>query len=604
MIIHLPRTNPVSGPTREFHISREARDHYGFDEALFTLTGNVIFANFHAARVFAHKMNQRRDLVRYPERAVRAGQINAMGLIDEILHYVVQLYREQKSPAMMKEALVWLERTVGAQELNEVLRRFVERFPPLPVYQQETTAEAYLEGETDGTPHRQVALEEMILLWLANENPGFSRFGELFDDTELRKETVYREAVEELRNFFDTQPSFGPDDQNLLDMLSAPARDSPHSLSGQLEFMRERWSGTLGNLLYRLLSSLDLITEEEKALFVGPGPSRVYEFKEDEYERFSPDQEWMPKVVLIAKNTHVWLDQLSKKYQRPISKLDEVPDEELDTIARRGFTGLWLIGLWERSAASQRIKQIMGNPEAVASAYSVDDYRIAHDLGGEEAYRNLRDRAWQRGIRMASDMVPNHMGIDSRWVIEHPERFIALDQAPFPSYSFTGADLCHDERVGIYLEDGYYDRTDAAVVFKRVDHWTGDETYIYHGNDGTSMPWNDTAQLDFLREEVRQAVTDMILRVARKFPIIRFDAAMTLAKKHYQRLWYPEPGSGGAIPSRAEHGLTKEQFDKLMPQEFWREVVDRVAEEVPDTLLLAEAFWLMEGYFVRTLGMH
>jgi hypothetical protein len=33
-------------------------------------------------------------------------------------------------------------------------------------------------------------------------------------------------------------------------------------------------------------------------------------------------------------------------------------------------------------------------------------------------------------------------------------------------------------------------------------------------------------------------------------------------------------------------------------------VVDRVAREVPDTLLLAEAFWLMEGYFVRTLGMH
>ena len=41
-----------------------------------------------------------------------------------------------------------------------------------------------------------------------------------------------------------------------------------------------------------------------------------------------------------------------------------------------------------------------------------------------------------------------------------------------------------------------------------------------------------------------------------------------------------------------------------MPNEFWREVVDRVAQEAPDTLLLAEAFWLMEGYFVRTLGMH
>ena len=47
-----------------------------------------------------------------------------------------------------------------------------------------------------------------------------------------------------------------------------------------------------------------------------------------------------------------------------------------------------------------------------------------------------------------------------------------------------------------------------------------------------------------------------------------------------------------------------ETFNQQVPGEFWREVVDRVAKEVPDTLLLAEAFWMMEGYFVRTLGMH
>jgi hypothetical protein len=164
--------------------------------------------------------------------------------------------------------------------------------------------------------------------------------------------------------------------------------------------------------------------------------------------------------------------------------------------------------------------------------------------------------------------------------------------------------LSEDERVGVYLEDHYYSREDAAVVFKRVDHWTGNEKYIYHGNDGTSMPWNDTAQLNFLKAEVREAVIQTILHVARNFPVIRFDAAMTLAKKHYQRLWYPQPGTGGDIPSRSEFSLTREEFDNAMPIEFWREVVDRVAQEVPDTLLLAEAFWMMEGYFVRTLGMH
>ena len=95
-----------------------------------------------------------------------------------------------------------------------------------------------------------------------------------------------------------------------------------------------------------------------------------------------------------------------------------------------------------------------------------------------------------------------------------------------------------------------------------------------------------------------------ILHVARRSPIIRFDAAMTLTKKHYQRLWFPEPGSGGDIPSRAEHGMTRGELDAAMPVEFWREVVDRVARDAPDTLLLAEAFWLLEGYFVRSLGMH
>ena len=79
---------------------------------------------------------------------------------------------------------------------------------------------------------------------------------------------------------------------------------------------------------------------------------------------------------------------------------------------------------------------------------------------------------------------------------------------------------------------------------------------------------------------------------------------MIMAKRQFRRLWYPEPGGGGDIASRAEHALSRQDFDRHMPEEFWREVVDRCAGEAPDTLLLAEAFWMMEGYFVRTLGMH
>jgi glycosidase len=590
----------------EFHVSRRSRDRYLFDQSLFSLHGNVIFANFLAARLFAQKMNAKRDLLLFPERTVRAGQINAMGLIDEILHFVVGLYRQQVNPQVMVQALDWLDERLGRETVDQALRRFADEYPPLAVYRREIPLEAYLTSETDGVPNRQIVVEELLLLWLANENPAFSPFLELFDDTALVQDTAYPQIIAALQAFFETQPPFGPDAQNLVEMLRSPAIAVPHSLTGQLEYIRQRWATLLGQYLFRLLNSLDLIREEDKVIFLGPGLSRVYDFSglAREAERFSPDREWMPSLVLIAKNAYVWLDQLSKKYRQSLYRLDHVPDEELDQLARWGFSGLWLIGLWERSQASKRIKQLRGNPEAVASAYSLFDYGIAGDLGGEEAYANLRDRASQRGIRLASDMVPNHMGIDSRWVIEHPDWFISLDHSPFPSYTFTGPNLSWDDRVAIYLDDHYYDSSDAAVVFKRVDQWSGNTRYIYHGNDGTSFPWNDTAQLNYLIAEVREAVIQTILHVARKFPIIRFDAAMTLAKKHFQRLWFPEPGTGGAIPSRAEHGLTRKQFDALFPTEFWREVVDRVAVEVPDTLLLAEAFWLMEGYFVRTLGMH
>ncbi len=69
----------------------------------------------------------------------------------------------------------------------------------------------------------------------------------------------------------------------------------------------------------------------------------------------------MPNVVLIAKSTYVWLEQLSKKYRRHIHRLDQIPDEELQLLASRGITGLWLIGLWERSIASRTIKRLRGH---------------------------------------------------------------------------------------------------------------------------------------------------------------------------------------------------------------------------------------------------
>lgn len=418
-------------------------------------------------------------------------------------------------------------------------------------------------------------------------------------------------------------------------VVAAVPAVAPEGLVGRLHWIRTNWPEPLGpGLAERLILAADLVAEEARALqmatrAVGPGAGAgvdpgagrvgvagvagVFPFPTERPEfgdlgaepvRFALDTDWMAPLVLQAKSTFVWLDQLSHRHGREIRTLDAVPDAELDRLARSGVSGLWLIGVWERSRASATIKHRRGNADAAASAYAIDRYEVAAELGGEAALADLAGRAAARGIRLAADMVPNHMGLDSRWVIEHPERFLSVDEAPFPSYTFEGPDLSPEPAVEIVLEDHYWDATDAAVVFRHRDRRTGATRFIYHGNDGTSFPWNDTAQLDFLRAEVREAVIATILEVARRFPVIRFDAAMVLARRHVRRLWWPAPGSGGGIPSRAEHALSDAAFDAAMPREFWREVVDRVAAEVPGTLLLAEAFWLMEGYFVRTLGMH
>ncbi|NVN89071.1 MAG: alpha-amylase [Desulfuromonadales bacterium] len=564
---------------------------------------------------------------------VHAGQINLFASLQAVFRYLIDVVAEQQVQGLLEDAL----RRSGIKPADETVRlvasSFVEQFPPAPVLEGAVSSGAWLDVSGSRAEHTRTVLRELLLLKLASENPAVDSFRQILDDGDLIAACEgYPRLVTAMTAALASGPTLPGFDMTLPEVLWAPIKASPGSLAGQVAFIREQWGALLPpDLWEELTGAFDILLEEERERGWGggeSGPTQVMEFGHPaqpdalfspvsagggsvlagydypEYEQFSSDADWMSNVVMMAKMVYIWLDQLSSQYGRPITCLDQVPDEELDRLAGAGFSALWLIGVWERSPASRRIKQLCGNSDAIASAYSLYDYEIAADLGGWDALANLRERSRKRGIRLASDMVPNHTGIYSRWVVEHPDWFIQTDYPPFPSYQFNGEDLSCSENVALQIEDGYWTKRDAAVVFRLVDRTTGRTRYIYHGNDGTSFPWNDTAQLNYLMPEVREAVIQTILHVARNFPIIRFDAAMTLAKKHFQRLWFPIRGLGGGVPSRAEHGMTREEFDALFPVEFWRQVVDRVAVEAPGTLLLAEAFWMMEGYFVRTLGMH
>src|SRR5512139_2419133 len=141
---------------------------------------------------------------------------------------------------------------------------------------------------------------------------------------------------------------------------------------------------------------------------------------------------------LFQINTRVRLSELAAALGRPAT-LDDLPDAELDRLARDGFDLVWLLGVWQTGEAARRVSAT--NPEwrdeyrrvlpdfretdVAGSCFAVRDYRVHTDFGGDDALARLRARLRRRGIRLILDFVPNHVAPDHRWVDEHPGFFIA-----------------------------------------------------------------------------------------------------------------------------------------------------------------------------------
>ena len=570
------------------------------------------------------------------ERILSAGELDGTLALTGLLAEVLDRLLPADAPLLAR-----LEDELGADGVEALLLAFRREF-----------AVDELPGE--GEAERAELVRLLLMVFWLNHNPATAVARRLFDDRALARKAPYRRAIELLAGGpvtgtraaedllearTDAEDVASDSERSVRHHLDAPIEASPRSLEGQLQAAVASWSD--GRPGEQVLRALDLLAEERPRVahdagaeldaadgddnddvpeavdlggWAGPAPGGGWQTPDWQQQarvlssgrttELGGETDWKPELVLQSKQAHVWLAQISRRRGETIDRLDRIPVEELETLVGDGVTALWLIGVWERSAASRRIKRHSGARSAAASAYSIRSYTVAADLGGDPAMEELIERAGSCGLRIGADVVPNHVGLDSTWVIEHPERLLSVEQCPFPGYDFDTPDLSSDPEIGLFLERGYYDRSDAAVVFRRLERRTGSESFVYHGNDGTGLPWNDTAQLDYLNPDTRRAMLDLILEQARRFPVLRFDAAMTLTRLHYQRLWYPKPGDGGAIPSRSLHGMSTERFTELMPDEFWCQVVEQVEGAELDTLLIAEAFWLMEPYFVRDLGMH
>jgi glycosidase len=258
---------------------------------------------------------------------------------------------------------------------------------------------------------------------------------------------------------------------------------------------------------------------------------------------------------LYQINTRVWLTDLSRKLGRRAT-LNDIPDAELDQLAKKGFDWIWMLSVWQTGLAGQRISR--SNPEwrhefqetlpdlsdedIPGSGFAITGYTVHQDLGGDAALARLRERLRKRGLRLLLDFVPNHTGLDHPWVEDHPEYYIA------------GTEL---------------DLAQAPKNWTWVKRKKGD-MLLALGRDPYFPGWPDALQLNYGNPATQEAMIGELLKISGQCDGVRCDMAMLVLPEVFHRTW------------------------GIASQPFWPKATQRVRERNRDFCFMAEVYWDLE----------
>ena len=265
---------------------------------------------------------------------------------------------------------------------------------------------------------------------------------------------------------------------------------------------------------------------------------------------------WPSNPIIYEINTRVWLEQLTKRYGRPIT-LDSVPVEEWDSLGAMHLDAVWLMGVWERSELGRQIanetpalveefRRVLPDytdADNVGSPYCVKRYFVDAALGGPAALAAARQALRDRGMRLVLDYVPNHVALDHPAVRSYPQYFIRGDRE----------DLERDP-AGFFEVEGHV---------------------IARGRDPNFPAWPDVAQINAFSRELRTSIIETVSSIADQCDGMRCDMAMLMMTDIFSRTW----GDRAGEPPE---------------EEFWPLLIGTVKQRHPDVLFLAEAYWDLE----------
>jgi Alpha amylase, catalytic domain len=267
---------------------------------------------------------------------------------------------------------------------------------------------------------------------------------------------------------------------------------------------------------------------------------------------------------LYQVNTRVWLTALSRKLGRRAT-LDDIPDAELDLLAKKGFDWIWFLSVWQIGTEAQKVSRSipelrkefqetlpdLTDDDIAGSGFAITGYTVHSNLGGDAAMARLRERLKKRGIRLLLDFVPNHMALDHPWIHDHPEYFV----------SGTELDLARTPK-----------------NYTRINSKKGN-LLLAHGRDPYFPGWTDTLQLNYANPALQEAMIQQLVKIGSQCDGVRCDMAMLVLPDVFERTW------------------------RLKAQPFWPKALLRVRQTFPQFFFMAEVYWDLE-WTLQQLGFN
>jgi len=258
--------------------------------------------------------------------------------------------------------------------------------------------------------------------------------------------------------------------------------------------------------------------------------------------------------LLYEINTRCLLADLSRQLSRPAT-LHDISDTEITRWQSLGFSHVWLMGVWpngervrqhglQQPALLKRYHELLPDwspADVGGSTYGISAYEPDEKIGGRQALIAFRERLQAQGLRLILDFIPNHFGLDHPWVTERPDLLI------------------HSRR-----------KLPGCLPTQH----NGKRLWIAHGKDPYFDPWSDTAQIDYRNPAARHEMIKELVKVSSLCDGVRCDMAMLVLNDIFAETWKQMPSS--EPPSE---------------KEFWTDAIQRVRQQHPDFIFLAEAYW-------------